>query len=78
MSNVGAMDAKLNGLTSIQQVLDEVGKGDEAFGVLGAQLSNFLKQLENLSDQTGHVEYDTQVRSAAEALIKQFNSMQTS
>ena len=74
MSNVGAMDAKLNGLTSIQQVLDEVGKGDEAFGVLGAQLSNFLKQLENLSDQTGHVEYDTQVRSAAEALIKQFNS----
>ncbi len=74
MSGVGAMDAKLSGLQSIQQILDEVGNGDDAFGILGAQFSNFLKQLENLSDQTGHAEYDTQVRSAAEALVKQFNS----
>ena len=33
MSSVGAMDAKLGGLESIQAVLDEVGDGDDAFGI---------------------------------------------
>ena len=74
MSSVGAMDAKLAGLENIQRVLDEVGDGDDAFGILGAQFSDFFNQLEQLSDQTGLSEYDIQVRSSAEALVKQFNS----
>lgn len=74
MSSVGAMDAKLAGLENIQRVLDEVGDGDDAFGILGAQFSDFFNQLQQLSDQTGLSEYDIQVRSSAESLVKQFNS----
>ena len=74
MASVGAMDTKLAGLEDIQRVLDEVGDGDEDFGIISAQLSDFLHQLEQLSDQTGVDNYDIQVRSSAEALVKQFNS----
>lgn len=74
MSSVGAMDAKLSGLEDIQRVLDEVGDGDDDFGIISAQLSDFLNQLEQLSDQTGLDENDIQVRSSAEALCKQLNS----
>lgn len=74
MASVGAMDSKLHGLESIQKILDEVGKGNEEFGVLGAQFDDFFKQLQNLNDSTGSVINDTQVRSSAEALAKLFNS----
>lgn len=74
MASVGTLDAKLAGLQDIQRILDEVGDGDDAFGVLGAQFSDFFKQLEQLNDQTGHDEYDIQVRSSAESLVKLFNS----
>ncbi len=74
MSKVGAMDEKLSSLKDIQRILDEVGKGDEEFGVLGAQLDDFFKQLQNLNDNTGSAHYDIQVRSSAESLAKLFNS----
>ena len=74
MSSVGAMDAKLGGLESIQAILDEVGDGDEAFGIIEAQLSDLYDALQQINDQTGHAEYDIQVRSSAEALTKQLNS----
>lgn len=74
MSSVGAMDAKLGGLGTIQQILDEVGAGEDEFGILGAQFSDFFKQLEQLSANTGLTEYDIQVRSSAEALTKLFRS----
>ena len=74
MSSVGAMDAKLAGLENIQAVLDEVGDGDEAFGILEAQFSTLYDALQQLSDQTGHAEYDILVRSSAESLVKQMNS----
>lgn len=74
MASVGAMDAKLNGLEHIQRILDETGDGDDGFGVLGAQLNDFFKQLENLNNHTGLAEYDIQVRSSAESLAKLFNT----
>ena len=74
MSSVGAMDAKLGGLESIQAVLDEVGDGDDAFGIIEAQLSDLYDALQQINDQTGHAEYDIQVRSSAESLAKQLNS----
>ena len=73
-ASVGAMDAKLAGLEDIQRILDEVGDGEDGFGVLGAQLNDLYHQLQQLSDQTGHAEYDIQVRSSANALVKLFNS----
>lgn len=74
MSSAGAMNQKLNGLSDIQRILDEFNDGKDGFGVLGAKLSDFYKQLQNMSDQTNRDEYDLQVRSAAEALTKLFNS----
>lgn len=73
-SNVGAMDAKLGGLEDIQAVLDEVGDGEEGFGILEAKFSDLYDALQQLSDQTGQTENDLLVRSTAEALVKQFNS----
>ena len=73
-ASVGAMSAKLGSLQEIQRILDETGKGEEGFGVLGAQLNDFFKQLENLNNHTGLAEYDIQVRSSAESLSKLFNS----
>lgn len=74
ISAVGAMDTKLGGLESIQAILDEVGDGDEAFGVIEAQFSDLFDALQKLSAQTGQAEYDIQVRSSAESLTKLFNS----
>lgn len=74
MSNVGSMDTKLGGLENIQAVLDEVGKGDDAFGIIEAQLSDLVAKLRQLSDQTGHSLYDIQVRASADTLTKQLNA----
>ena len=74
MANVGSMDAKLGGLENIQAVLDEVGKGDDAFGIIEAQLSDLVAKLRQLSDQTGHSLYDIQVRASADTLTKQLNA----
>lgn len=72
-AEVGAMDALLDGLNRISSVLDEVGKGGEIpegkeFGILVAQFRQVYKALNSLTDQTGHNEYDAQVRSACETL----------
>lgn len=74
ISDVSAMDAKLATLQNIQDILDEVGDGKEGFGVIEAQLDELRKALNQLTDQTGHADYDTQVRAAAEALCKKLNS----
>lgn len=74
IASVGAMDAKLAGLENVQRILDEVGDGDDAFGVLEAQFSEVYDALMQLTDQTGHQEYDIQVRAAAKALTDQFRS----
>lgn len=74
MSNVGAMDAKLAGLEGIQAILDEVGKGDDDFGVISDKLHKVYDALQMLNDQTGHAVYDTQVRAAAQALADQFRA----
>ncbi len=68
MSNVGAMDAKLGGLEGIQAILDEVSDGEDGFGIISAQLDKMYDALQQLTDQTGHDVYDTQVRAAADAL----------
>ena len=74
MANVGSMDTKLGGLENIQAVLDEVGKGNDAFGIIEAQLSDLVAKLRQLSDQTGHSLYDIQVRASADTLTKQLNA----
>lgn len=76
-ASVGAMDGKLAGLETIQSILDEVGAGENGEGVLFSQFSDFLNQLEQLSDQTGLEEYDIQVRSSAQSIVDIFHSYST-
>lgn len=71
MATVGAMDAKLAGLEEIARIIDEVGDGEESFGIIANQLNDLLNQLAQISDQTGQAEYDLQVRSSAEKLTNQ-------
>lgn len=76
-ADVGYMDTKLGGLESIASILDEVGKGEQTegddFGILGARISDLYKVLGNLTTETGHAEFDRQVRSVAEEVTKLFN-----
>ena len=73
-ASVGFYEAQLKGLQQISNVLDEVGKGTEDFGVLEAYFNDFLKQLQNLNNRVNSQEYDTTVRSSAESLVKLFNT----
>ena len=72
-AEVGAMDALLEGLNRVAGVIDEVGKGGEIaegkeFGHLLAQFQAVFKTLSNMNDQTGHNEYDSQVKAACQTL----------
>lgn len=73
-ASVGAMNSKLSGLNDLAAILDEVADGDEQNGLIEAQLSDLLAALQNLSTSTGQEEFDTQVKSSAEALVTLFNS----
>ena len=72
-ADVGAMDALLEGLNRIAGVLDEVGKGGERpegkeFGIIAAQFREIFSALNDLKGNTGHNEYDVQVKSACQTL----------
>ena len=72
-TNVGAMDARLGGLQSLANILDEVGKGD-GDGVIEKQLSDMISQLGNLAaNGAGQDDYDSLVRASATVLAGLFN-----
>ncbi len=77
-AKVGYQDTKLGGLQGIATILDEVAKGEqtegEHFGIIGAQIENIASALERLTTETGHQEFDIQVRSAVESLCQKLNS----
>lgn len=78
-ASVGYMDAKLDGLNRIAEILDEVGKGDaskdeEGFGVLGLEFSDLYDALSQLTTNTGHQEYDNTVKKVAQSLCAKFRS----
>ncbi len=73
-ANVGAYEEKLKLLQQLSHTLDEVGDGEEDFGILEAQFNNFLAELQNYNGKIGSMEYDTTVRSSAEVITQLFNS----
>lgn len=78
-ADVGSMDAMLEGLNGIAAILDEVGKGGEIpegkqFGIVAAQFREIADALSNLTGQTGHDEFDVQVRSACDKLVTMLRS----
>lgn len=72
-SSVGAYEAKLDGLKQLTNILDEVGDGEGDFGIIEAQFSDLLDQLEILSRNANDDTMDTNVRSSAESLVRHFN-----
>ncbi len=73
-ASLGEQAAKLNGLSDLSAILDEVGKGDYDFGIIENQLNDFKSQLQTLTGKIGSEEYDTLVRSSAATLVKLFNT----
>ena len=73
-SSVGSAGARLDGLQQMSNILDEVGRGTDDFGIIEAQFNDFMKQLEILSRNAGSDVNDTTVRSSAETLVSLFNS----
>ena len=72
-ASAGAYEEKLDCLQQLSNILDEVGKGHDDFGVIEAQFNDFLSMLENLNGKVGSVEYDTTVRGSAQTLAQLFN-----
>lgn len=74
----GYADGRLETLNEIQQILDEVGSGDESkgeggHGILGLEFKKLGAAFKNLVDQTGHQEYDNTVRTISENLVSLLN-----
>ncbi|MBD5162037.1 MAG: hypothetical protein HDT14_08515 [Oscillibacter sp.] len=75
-AKLGANSEKLDGLTQMSRILDEVGKGTgekEGFGVIEAQFGSVYKALQNLEVNVGSPEYDDLVRTEADILATYFN-----
>ena len=72
-SKLAANDEKLNSLYQIGNILDEVGKGQDGFGVIEAQFGKLMEALEDENTNIGSEEYDKLVRSAASVLTTYFN-----
>ncbi len=78
---VGYTDERLDTLNKIAYILDETGKGDKTegadFGLISADLADLEDALRSLTLDTGHQEFDNQVRAAAVALCAKLNSYAT-
>ena len=72
-SKVGAAEARVDGLQQLAHILDEVGKGNNEFGVIEAQFSDLLQQLNILNRTVGSEDNDTIVRSSAQTLVRLMN-----
>lgn len=73
-ADVGSMYAKLECLKNVQDILDEVGKGEDSFGVIEAQFNDFVDQLEQMIKDKGGADSDSQVRASAEALTRKLRA----
>ena len=73
-SNVGFYDEKYYVLDQLSYIFDEVGKGEDDNGVLEAQLSRLLEQLQNFNtEHAGTQSYENNVRGAAKGVVTFFN-----
>lgn len=73
-TNVGEADNTLAWLEKVAGVLDEVGDGNDANGVVYNQIQTIINQINQMiTEGAGHEEYDGLVRTAAQGLTKLFN-----
>ena len=72
-SDVGFSEAKLEGLNALAHFLDEVGKGEDDFGLIAANIHEFFDALEGEGQRVGTDQYDDLVRAAGSTLTALFN-----
>ncbi len=72
-SKVGYADAVLGTYNDLADFLDEVGDGEDGYGVLSTGFDEFVKALAGLDVETGLKVNDTLVRKAAEKLVNYFH-----
>ena len=73
-SNVGEMEAKVNGYDHLSTILDEVTKGEDGEGVLEGLYNDMITQLNSLAAEgAGKDSYDTLFRSSVSAFVHQLN-----
>lgn len=83
MASVGANSALMDGYKRLEDVLNEVFRGEDENGnpgpgIIEAQLNDIVSQIENLATQGPGLEYyDTLVRSSVETLCRTFKSYAT-
>ena len=58
-SGLGANEAKLDCLNQLAHILDEVGKGNNEFGIMEDQFNDLLTQLETFNSKANVDVYDT-------------------
>lgn len=75
-ADVGSANAKLDGLNSLANILDEVGKGslDQDDGVILSQLNDIRDLISKAIASGGSSTYNDLIRSSADALVTHFNS----
>ncbi len=75
-ADVGSANAKLDGLNSLADILDEVGKGDleQDDGVILSQLNDMRDLISQAIASGGSSTYNDLIRSSADALVTHFNS----
>ena len=69
MSSVGSAGATLNGLDQLESVINDVNKTG-----ITTQIQDLLGKLNDLNDHVGEKEFDSLVRSSAEALCQLLNT----
>lgn len=73
-SIVGHNEQQLKGLTSIADIIDEVGKGaNKGDGIVFAQFSHFLSSLQQLNTDAAAQSNDTLTRASADTLTNLFH-----
>jgi len=73
-ASVGFYEARMKGLQQLSNILDEVGRGNQDFGVIEAQFNDFLSQLQGYNNRVSDDVFDTTVRGSAESLVDLFNT----
>ncbi len=74
-ASVGAMEARVDGLSQIASVLDEVGRGVDGEGVLEARFEEMKQMMQELNTKgAGKDDFDTLFRSSAASMVDTLRS----
>lgn len=75
MSSVGAAETRLESLTGVEAVLDEVGRGTDGEGILEARFNEMIEMMQQFNTQgAGQDEFDSMFRSSVTEVVDTFHT----